>query len=63
MPLVAKLTVPDAAARLKRNPDLVRRWLLEGRLRGEKFGPVWMIDERELERFRRQEPERRRRGA
>lgn len=60
---MAKLTVPEAAARLARNPKLVRRWLTEGKLKGGKFGPVWMVDERELARFRKNEPERRERRA
>lgn len=46
---------------LRRNPELIRIWLREGRLRGEKYGPTWVVTERELERFRRDEPERRRR--
>jgi excisionase family DNA binding protein len=58
---VGKVTVEEVAKRLRRNPELVRRWLREGRLSGEAFGPVWAIDEREVERFRRQGPERRRR--
>jgi helix-turn-helix protein len=59
--LVNRLTVADVARKLSRNPELVRRWLREGRLRGESFGGVWMIAEHELERFRRNEPEKRRR--
>ncbi|HAF10380.1 MAG TPA: DNA-binding protein [Chloroflexi bacterium] len=60
-----RLTVDQAARRLKRNPNLVRRWLRDGRLRGENIGNgkggVWVITERELERFARNEPERRKR--
>ncbi len=58
---VARLTVDEAARRLDRNVQLVRRWVREGRLRGQLFGRSWMIQERDLERFRRHEPERRRR--
>lgn len=56
-----RLTVPEVAHLLNRNPVDVRRWLREGRLRGEKFGPTWVVTERELERFKRDEPERRQR--
>ncbi len=55
------LTIDQVAKKLRRHPYLVRRWVREGRLKGKKFGPTWMIDERELARFRRQEPERRKR--
>lgn len=55
------LTVPEAARRLARNPELVRRWLREGRLRGQKFGRDWLVSERDLDRFRGREPDRRRR--
>jgi excisionase family DNA binding protein len=57
------MTVADVAHRLKRNPYLVYRWLREGRLRGEKFGYSWLITERELRRFIRDEPERRSRAG
>jgi predicted site-specific integrase-resolvase len=44
---------------------MVRRWIREGRLKATKYGPsergVWMISERDLERFLHNEPERRRR--
>jgi excisionase family DNA binding protein len=55
------LTVPEAARRLDRNPELIRRWIRERRLGAEKFGRDWLVSERELERFRRVEPQRRRR--
>lgn len=61
--LVKRYPVPEAARWLGRNPFLVRRWLREGRLRGEKFGRDWTVTERELERFKRQEPERRERRS
>jgi excisionase family DNA binding protein len=60
---VGKVTVEEAARRLGRNPELVRRWLREGRLKGEAFGHVWAIDERELARFAKSAPERRDRGG
>lgn len=55
------MTVDQVAAKLKRHPFLVRRWLREGRLKGQKFGPTWVVDERELARFRKSEPQRRHR--
>jgi len=58
---VERLTVAEASRRLRRHPELVRRWLREGRLRGEQYGREWLIAEREIERFTRAEPERRRR--
>ncbi len=57
--LMAWLTVEEVAKRLDRGEELVRRWLREGRLRGQLFGRSWMVQEREVERFRRHEPERR----
>ena len=55
-----KYLTPDRVAeRLHRNPELVRRWIREGRLRAEKVGRSWAVPERELERFQRSEPERR----
>src|SRR5438067_13519678 len=51
-----RLTVADAARRLGRHPELVRRWLREGRLKGESFAGVWMISERDVERLMRAQP-------
>lgn len=60
---VRRLSVPEAAKRLGRHPEMVRIWLRNGRIRGEKFGAgkggVWMISERELARFLKTQPERR----
>ncbi len=61
--LVVRYTVAQAAARLNRNRALIYRWLAEGRLRGEKFGYVWLVSERDLRRFLRQPPGRRRRRS
>ena len=55
-----KYLTPDTVAeRLHRNPELVRRWIREGRLPAEKVGRSWAVSERELERFQRNEPARR----
>jgi excisionase family DNA binding protein len=43
------LTVPEAARRLGRNPETVRRWIREGKLRSQKVGTQHFIDERELD--------------
>lgn len=54
-----RLTVGDVAKRLRRHPEVVREWLRDGRLRGERMGHSWLITERELERFSHNPPERR----
>ena len=56
-----RLTVDEIAKKLRRNPELIRRWLREGRLRGERIGWSWTITPAELDRFKRTAPERRRR--
>jgi excisionase family DNA binding protein len=42
------LTVPQAARRLGRNPETVRRWIREGKLNASKIGTQHVIDERDL---------------
>lgn len=42
------LTVPEAARRIGRNPETVRRWIREGRLRASKVGTQHVIEERDL---------------
>ncbi len=42
------LTVPQTAARLKCNPETVRRWIRSGRLRSRKVGSQHLIEERDL---------------
>lgn len=56
-----RLTVDQIAARIKRHPELVRRWLRAGVLRGERIGWSWTVTPSELERFTRVQPRRRRR--
>jgi excisionase family DNA binding protein len=58
-----RYTTIEAAARLRRHPELVRRWLRDGRLRGEQSGRDWLVTEREIARFLRTEPQRRARRA
>jgi excisionase family DNA binding protein len=43
------LTVPEAARRISRNPETVRRWIREGKLRSQKVGTQHLIDERDLD--------------
>lgn len=48
------LTVPEVAERIRVSPELVRRWLRQGRLRGVRLGGTrlgWRILDAELERF------------
>jgi excisionase family DNA binding protein len=45
------LTVPEAARRVGRNPETVRRWIREGKLRSQKIGTQHLIDERDLDDF------------
>jgi len=55
------MTVDQVARRLKRHRELIYRWLREGRLKGKKIGTTWIVNEQELARFRKDQPERRRR--
>jgi excisionase family DNA binding protein len=43
------LTVPEAARRVGRNPETVRRWIREGKLRSTKVGTQHVLDERDLD--------------
>jgi excisionase family DNA binding protein len=43
------LTVPEAARRLGRNPETVRRWIREGRLRSSRVGTQHIIEEADLD--------------
>jgi excisionase family DNA binding protein len=42
------LTVPEAARRVGRNPETIRRWIREGRLPSWKIGTQYVIDEDDL---------------
>lgn len=42
------LTVPEAARRVNRNPETVRRWIREGKLRARKVGTQHIVDELDL---------------
>lgn len=43
------LTVPEAARRVGRNPETIRRWIRSGRLRSQKVGTQHLVDEGELD--------------
>jgi len=43
------ITVPEAARRLGRNPETIRRWIRSGRLRSERIGTQHLVDERDLD--------------
>jgi excisionase family DNA binding protein len=43
------LTVPEAAERVGRDPETVRRWIRAGKLRARKIGTQHMIDEDDLD--------------
>jgi excisionase family DNA binding protein len=43
------ITVPEAARRLGRNPETIRRWIREGKLASRKVGTQHTIDEADLE--------------
>ena len=43
------LTVPEAARRVGRDPETVRRWIRSGRLASRKVGTQYVIDETDLE--------------
>ena len=43
------LTVPEAARRVGRDPETVRRWIRSGRLQATKVGTQHVIDQADLE--------------
>lgn len=43
------ITVPEAARRVGRNPETIRRWIREGRLASEKVGTQHTINEADLD--------------
>jgi excisionase family DNA binding protein len=43
------LTVPEVAKRTGRNPETVRRWIREGKLRAHKVGTQHVIEEQDLD--------------
>ena len=45
------LTVPQAAERVGRDPETVRRWIRIGKLRSERVGTQHMVDEADLDQL------------
>lgn len=43
------LTVPEAARRVGRNPETIRRWIRAGKLPSRKIGTQHLIEERDLD--------------
>lgn len=46
--LEGMITVAEAARRLNRSTEQVRRYLREGKLRGQRIGNQWFVEERTL---------------
>lgn len=42
------MTVPEAAKRAGRNPETIRRWIREGKLRARKVGTQHILEESDL---------------
>jgi excisionase family DNA binding protein len=42
------LTVPEAAKRVGRDPETIRRWIRSGKLRAQKVGTQHVIEEDDL---------------
>lgn len=45
------ITVPEAAKRVRKDPETIRRWIRTGRLRARKIGTQHVIEESDLEPF------------
>ena len=43
------ITVPEAARRLGKNPETVRRWIREGKLPAQRIGTQHLIAEADLD--------------
>lgn len=46
-----KITVPEAARRVGRNPETIRRWIWSGKLPSDKVGTQHLVEEGDLERI------------
>jgi excisionase family DNA binding protein len=46
--LEGTISVAEAAKRLKRSTEQVRRYLREGKLRGQRVGNQWFVEEKSL---------------
>jgi len=52
------LTVPEAARRIRRHPETIRRWIREGKLRSRKIGTQHVLDEKDLVAMERRDLDR-----
>ncbi len=43
------LTVPEAAKRTRKNPETIRRWIRDRKLKATRIGTQYLVDEAELE--------------
>lgn len=50
------ITVPEAARRLRKNPETIRRWIREGKLPSTKVGTQHLLDEDDLDEYTGEEP-------
>jgi len=57
------VTLAEAAAHLRRNPELVRQWIKSGRLAARKRAGRWFLSGDALARFQRNQPVRRTRRS
>ena len=57
------LTVSQCAERLGITPDRVRKLIIAGALKAERLGPMYTVDETDLEAFARLERPRGKRRA
>lgn len=48
------MTLNEAAAALGVSPATLRQQIAAGRLRAEKIGPLWVVQQREVDRYRRE---------
>jgi excisionase family DNA binding protein len=48
------LTLSEAATRLGVEHDTLRRQIRLGKLKARKLGPIWVVSEKEVERYRRE---------
>ena len=52
------LTVPEAAHRAGKNPETIRRWIREGKLRARKVGTQHVLEEHDLDAYLEEKSER-----
>ena len=48
------LTLAEAAARLNLSPETLRWQVRNGKLRARKIGPLWVVTEKEVARYARE---------